>query len=174
MFLLLGGLDTSVGWLVYVSASLNVFRDVVLLAVLVVGFQVLLFFLFKFLLNFPLLLLLIFVKGVDKQVDVLKVVNAQTLANGINLNFELVLLAGSQALFSRLIVNEVIGLFNEQFENIFDALVLVLNVVLDASHNRLVLLELAAAHALILAVHDRSVLVHLGLPLRLGFCTLVA
>ena len=135
VFLLLGGRDTSIGWLVYISASLDVFRNVVLLTVLVVGFLVLLFFLFKLLLDSPLIFLLIFVKDFDKQVDVLKVVNAQAFPYGINLNLELVLLAGTVTLFSRLIVNEVIGLFNEQFENVFDALVFVLNVVLDAGHN---------------------------------------
>ena len=150
----------TVGWLVYIGPSLDIFRDVVLLTVFVKR-DVLLLLLLKKLLDFSVMLLLVLVKDIYKQIDVLEIVDAETLADGVNFDFELILLACADAFLHGFVVDEIVCFINQQLEDVFDAFVLVLDVGLDAGHNRLILLQLAAAHSLILTVHDGSVLVHL-------------
>jgi hypothetical protein len=58
----------------------------------------------------------------------LKFIDAQTLADRVDLNLELLLEALATASLKRLVIDEILGFIVKQFKHIFNFLVLILNV----------------------------------------------
>jgi hypothetical protein len=58
----------------------------------------------------------------------LKFIDAQTLADRVDLNLELLLEALATASLKRLVVDEILGFIDKQFKHIFNFLVLILDV----------------------------------------------
>lgn len=112
------------------------------------------------------------VKRLNEQIDILELIDAETLSNGIDFDLKLLFEALSTAPLQCFVVDEVFSLINQKLENVFDAFVLVLDlamILVTASHVGLVVvvIKFAAALALVLAVHDGCVLVHLRFALGL-------
>lgn len=117
---------------------------------------------------------LVVVHNLNQQVNVLELVYAQTLPDGIDFNLELHFKTLSNALLLGLVINQVISLFYQQLKHIFNLFVLVTDIDSISSLNRLVVNQLTLALTLVLAVHNRCVLVHLRITLSSRVSTLVA
>ena len=125
-------------------------------------------------LDLRLMLRLEVVEDFNQQINVLEIINAQTFANWINFNLKLLLCVSSFASFKSLVIDKVVSLINEEFENILNFLVLMCNIVSITGSSWLIVYKLALALPLVLAVHDRSVLVHLWVALSCRITAFVA
>lgn len=117
---------------------------------------------------------LVVIHNLNQQVNVFELIYAQTLPDGINFNLELHFKTLSYALLLGLVINQVISFFNQQLKYIFYLFVLVSDIDSVSSLHRLVVNQLTLALTLVLAVHNRCVLVHLRITLRSRVSTLVA
>ena len=119
------------------------------------------------------------IESIDEQVDVLHIVNAQTLADAVNLDGELLLQADALASLEATVVNQVLSLVDQQTEHRLDSVVLLFSIrvlVLAASHIGL-LVDVRARLVVLLrliAVHDRRVLLDHRVTLSGGVGSIVA
>lgn len=106
------------------------------------------------------------VESLNEQIDILELIDAKTLSNRINFDLKLLFKAFATASFQCFVVNKVLSFIDQELKNIFNAFVLVLDfamILITTSHVGLVvvIIQFTAALALVLAVHNGCVLVHL-------------
>lgn len=119
-----------------------------------VGCLVFLFFPIQLVVDLFRMESLVVVHNLDQQINVLKLINAQTLPDGIDFNLELHFKTLADAFLLSLVVNQVISFFNQQLKHIFNLFVLVTDIDSISSLHRLVINQLTLALTLVLAVHN--------------------
>lgn len=124
------------------------------------------------------MLFLELVKNVNKEFNILHVFNAETLADGIDLDLELLLRASIHASLNCFIVDKIRGLRDQEPKDLLHSLVLLPSRILVFGANTLVIdqlgLRLGLGIVTALRVHDRGVLVHERVALSGGVSSFVA
>jgi len=110
------------------------------------------------------MLILEFVKNVNKEFNILHIFNAKTFADGIDLDLELLLRTGIHASLNCFIVDKIGGLCDKEPKDLLHTFILLPSRILIFGANTLVIDQLRFGLGLgivtALGVHDRGVLVH--------------
>ena len=109
------------------------------------------------------MLLLELVENVDEKLNVVHVLDAERLADGVDLDLESLLCISTGTSLQTLVIDQIWCLSDQEAEHLLHSLILLPSGILVLRGNALVVIDLALGLGLLvvtLRIHDRGILVH--------------